>query len=67
MRVRENDGFELARIDRRFLPILFAPFFGALEKPAVDQNLSSGASRLIVVAVDEVFGTGNRAGRSEKL
>jgi hypothetical protein len=37
--VREDYGLQLTRIDRRFLPILFAPLFWPLKKPAVDEDL----------------------------
>ena len=67
MSVRENDGFEFARIDRRRLPVLLAPLFRSLEHSAVDEDLRAGATGGIAVAVDEMFRTSDCAGCAQKL
>ena len=39
MSVREHDRLDIARRDRRVLPILFAPLLGTLEHSTIDECL----------------------------
>jgi len=41
MRMRKNNRINFTRRDRSVLPVALAPFFLALEKSSVDQNLKS--------------------------
>jgi len=59
MGVREHYCIEARWNDWKFIPVAEPKLFQSLEKPAVEQNLSS-------VVLEEVLGTRNRAGRPKK-
>ena len=59
MRVRQDDGREAGCIDRQGLPVALAEWLEALEHATVDQHPPA-------VELDEIFGTGNRAGSAEE-
>ena len=59
VRVREDDGVDRGRRDGERLPIAQAQLFEALKESAVDQDL-------VVTRVDEVFGPGDGACRTQK-
>ena len=50
----DDDGVNLFRRDRSVAPVPFAPFFGTLEEPAVDQDLQAAFSGQIA-SIDEMF------------
>src|SRR5207302_6027254 len=60
VRMRQDDRINLLCRDGRVLPVALAPFFLALKKSAVDQDLQ-------VARVDKVLGAGDRARRAEEL
>jgi hypothetical protein len=66
MRMGKNNRINFTRRHRGVLPVALAPFFLSLEKPAVDQNQSLLAAR-IVSSVDQVLRARHAPGCSEKL
>lgn len=59
MRVRQENGVNRMRSNRKRLPVPFAEFFLALEQAAVDQDSVSAG-------VDKVFRPGDSPSRTEK-
>ena len=60
MRVREHDRIDLARFDRRRVPVAQAQLLESFEQPAVDQDP-------LVAGGEQVFRSSDRAGGAEKL
>ena len=67
MRVRQNHRIDFIRWNGRLLPIPFAPLLLSLEESAVDQHLETRSSCAVVVRVNQMFRTGYRTCRAEKL
>ena len=59
MRVRQDNGFDTAWLDRKWLPVLQPQCLEALKQPAVDEN----AMRPVF---DKVLRSGNRTGASQE-
>ena len=62
MRVRQDDRINFRRRDRQLFPVPLPPFFLALKKAAVDQNLDSLPTVSVPRRVDQMFGSSNGAG-----
>ena len=59
VRVGQDDGVEIGRLERHVLPIALAELFQALEEAAIDQDLH-------VTCVEQILRSGHGAGRTEK-
>jgi hypothetical protein len=60
MRVREHDCMDLARLDRRRLPVAQAQLLEPFEQPTIDQDP-------LIAGGDQVLGTSDRASGAEEL
>jgi hypothetical protein len=67
MGVRQNHRVDVARRDWRVLPVPLAPLFWTLKKSAINEQLKSALPVTVGRSVDEMFGTGDRTGSTEKL
>jgi hypothetical protein len=65
--VRENDCINLARRNRRVLPVALAPFLLSLKHSAIDQNLKPLFASRVGRSIDEMFRAGNGPGSAKKL
>ena len=67
MRVRQDDGIDLARRNRQLFPVALTPFLLALEQTAIDEDLNSLFAVAIKRSVDEMLRSGHRPGCAQKL
>ena len=65
--MRQDYGIDFICWNGWLLPVSFAPLLLSLEESAVDQHLETRSSRAVVVSVNQMFRTGYRTCRAEKL